>query len=165
MAKKDSGKKKKDKKGSGAADTVDAVRSAVERALPDGSKERGAQIVDEVAKAVMKVRESLEQHGVLDELGKLRHEVESLARRVANLEKPTAAKPAATRAGSTATRSKASRSTSTRKPAATRSRSTSAKSTASKSATTRKPAASRSRSTSSKRSSTRSRGSGSSSSS
>src|SRR4051794_38206435 len=110
MAKKDA-KKKKDKKGSGTADTVEAVRSAVERALPEGSKERGSQIVDEVARAVTRVRESLEQHGVFDELGRLRGEVETLARRVANLERPGTASPstastsAPTKARSTATKS------------------------------------------------------------
>jgi RNA polymerase primary sigma factor len=147
MAKKD-GKKKKDKKGSGAADTVEAVRSAVERALPEGSKDRGSQIVDEVARAVTKVRESLEQHGVFDELGKLRAEVETLARRVANLERPSAA-----RGTTTASRPAASKS------AATRSRSTAAKKPATRKSTTRKPAASRSTSTKRARSTTTKRAS------
>src|SRR3954468_16452520 len=87
MPKKD---KKKDKKGSGATDAVEAVRSAVERALPEGSKERGAQIVDEVARAVTRVRESLEQHGVIDELRGRRPEIEGPARGVAAPERPGA---------------------------------------------------------------------------
>jgi hypothetical protein len=159
MPKKD--KKKKDKKGSGAADTIESVRSAVERALPEGSKERGAQIVDEVARAVTRVRGSLEQHGVLDELGRLRTEVESLARRVANLERPSAStgasrttapsKPATTRSRSTASRSTGTRAASSRSTAAKSSpKSTAAKprSTAAKSSAAKKPAASRSRSSS-----------------
>jgi hypothetical protein len=158
MAKKD-GKKKKDKKGSGSADTVDAVRSAVERALPEGSKDRGAQIVDEVAKAVTKVRESLEQHGVFEELGKLRTEVEGLARRVGNLEKPSstastrstpARKPAATRSRSTAAKASPAAGAA-KKPAASRSRSTASRSTAAKKpATPRSSGSSRSRSSSSR---------------
>jgi len=169
MAKKD--KKKKDTKGSGAADTIESVRSAVERALPEGSKERGSQIVDEVARAVTRVRESLEQHGVLDELGKLRAEVESLARRVGNLERPSAStgtgtspstaasKPAATRSRATGTRSTGTRASSSRSTAsrASSSRSAASKPAAKKPATrsaASKPAAkkpaTRSRSTSSR---------------
>ena len=167
MAKKNS-KKKKDKKGSGAADTVEAVRGAVERALPEGSKERGREIVDEVARAVTRVRESLEERGVLEELKGLRTEIENLARRVGALERPgakpaegtTAATPVASRARSTS-----SRSTAAKKPAARRStaaKSTAAKkpaasrSTAAKSSTARKPAA---KSTSSRATGTRSRSS------
>ena len=136
MAKKDG--KRKDRKGSGAADTVEAVRNAVERALPEGSRDRGRELVDEVARAVTRVRESLEQHGVFDEMGKLRNEVESLARRVANLERPGATTKAATssrpaKATSTAakrTRSKTSSTKrSTTKRPATRSSSTKATST------------------------------------
>ena len=154
MAKKD--KKAKGKKGSGAADTVEAVRSAVERALPEGSKERGSQIVDEVARAVARVRESLEEHKVLDDLKALRNEIEALARRVAALERPGSsaapAKPAATRTArrSTAKRSTAKRSTAKRSTAkrSTAKRSTTTRKAASSTAkrsTTRKPAASRSR--------------------
>jgi hypothetical protein len=157
MAKKDS-KKKKDKKGSGAADTVDAVRSAVERALPDSSKERGGQIVDEVARAVTKVRESLEQHGVLDELGKLRAEVETLARRVTSLERPgSAAQPTTPARSTTASRSTRTRSTAS-KPAA---RKPAAKKPAAKKPAARKPAASRSTGTRARSTATRSRTSGS----
>ena len=130
MAKKDG--KKKDKRGSGAADTVEAVRSAVERALPEGSRERGRELVDEVARAVTRVRESLEQHGVFDELGKLRGEVESLARRVANLERPGAP------AKSTTSAAKAKSS------ATKRARSKTATSTAAKAASTKSAATKRS---------------------
>ena len=143
MAKKD--KKSKGKKGSGAADTVEAVRSAVERALPEGSKERGSQIVDEVARAVTRVRESLEEHKVLDDLKGLRNEIEALARRVGALERPGSssapAKPAATRTAKrpTAKRSTAKRSTAKR---STAKRSTAKRSTAKRSTTTRKAASS-----------------------
>ena len=175
MAKKD--KKKKDKTGSDAAETVEAIRSAVERALPAGSKERGRELVDEVARAVTRVRQSLEERGVFDELRGLRGEIENLARRVTALEgsrgpasssrsgttrttsrTPSAAKstasrasrPAASRASSgTKSTSSRAKSTAAKKPAASRSRSTAAKSGASSTAA-KKPAASRSRSTSSR---------------
>src|SRR5215216_4870685 len=172
MAKKD--KKKKDKTGSDAAETVEAIRSAVERALPAGSKERGRELVDEVARAVTRVRQSLEERGVFDELRGLRGEIENLARRVTALEgsrgpasssrsgttrttsrTPSAAKSTASRASrpaaSSGTKSTSSRakSTAAKKPAASRSRSTAAKSGASSTAA-KKPAASRSRSTSSR---------------
>jgi hypothetical protein len=152
MAKKDAKKNKKDKKGSGPADTVDAVRSAVERALPEGSKERGAQIVDEVARAVTRVRESLEQHGVFDELGKLRNEVESLARRVASLERPSSTPASTTKARSTASKPATSRSRSTATKASRTTTSKASRSTTSKTRTTKKPSSSRtkSRSTSSR---------------
>jgi hypothetical protein len=157
MAKKD-GKKKKDTKGSGAADTVEAVRSAVERALPEGSRDRGRELVDEVARAVSRVRVSLEQHGVFEELGKLRNEVETLARRVANLERPgttarstgttTTTTPRTTKAA--ATRSKASAS----KRSRTKASSTKA---ASAKTSSRTKAASTKRSSTTKRSASRSK--------
>jgi hypothetical protein len=143
MAKKKD-KKAKGKKGSGPADTVEAVRSAVERALPEGSKERGSQIVDEVARAVTRVRESLEDHGIFDDLKGLRTEIESLARRVGALERPGAAsaKPAATR---TTTKRAASKRASTKS-------SRSGTKRASSRSTTKKPSSSRS---TAKRSTTR----------
>jgi hypothetical protein len=84
MAKKD--KKKKDKKGSDAADTVEAVRSAVERtfqATAEGAattSKRTRTLVDEIAHAAARVRDSLE------DVRSLRAEIEALARRVAALE-------------------------------------------------------------------------------
>ena len=125
----------------------------------DSPQDRGREIVDEVAKAVGRIREELTQRNIADDLKGLRSEVETLARRVAALEVPgrgssTAAKP----------RTTASRSTAARKPAA--SRSTAAKKpAASRSTAAKKPAASRSRSTTtrSRSTSTRSRSSGSSS--
>jgi hypothetical protein len=97
MAKSD--KKKKDKKGSGV-DAVEVVR------------DRGKEIVDEVARAVTRVRQSFEEHGVIDELRNLRTEVEALARRVGELEgevrKATAPKPTRSRTRSPAAKSPAS---------------------------------------------------------
>jgi hypothetical protein len=148
MAKKD--KKAKGKKSSGAADTVEAVRSAVERALPEGSKERGSQIVDEIARAVTRVRESLEEHKVLDDLKGLRTEIETLARRVAALERPGAssrAKPAATSTAkrSTTKRATAKRSTTKRataKRSTTKRASTAKRSTTKRASTAKKPSSS-----------------------
>jgi hypothetical protein len=145
----------------------------------DSPQDRGREIVDELAKAVGRIREELSQRNISDDLKGLRGEVESLARRVAALEVPgrgssssrstAAAKPAASRstaarkpAASRSTAAKkptASRSTAARKPAA--SRSTAAKKpAASRSTAAKKPAASRSTTTRSRSTSTRSRSSG-----
>jgi hypothetical protein len=156
MAKKDS-KKKKDKKGSGAQDPVEAVRSAVERTLKgtgENAGKRGRDLVEEVAGAASRFREAMGDLKVLDDL---KAEVASLRQRVAALE-GSSAKPAAARrtpARSTAARSTAAKSTGT---AASRSRSTASKPAAKKPAA-RKPAAStRSRSTGTRSTSTRSTG-------
>src|SRR6201989_604039 len=95
MAKKDS--KKKDKKDP-QQDTVDAIRAAVERGLQlsaegaQATQKRTRELVDEIATAAGRVRHTLEDMKVLDELKRLRTEVEALASRVASLER---AKPAA----------------------------------------------------------------------
>src|SRR5918997_794234 len=96
MAKKD--KKKKDKKGS---DAVEAVRSAVERTFQAttegaaGTQKRTRALVDEVAHAASRIRETIEELRVLEDVRGLRREIEALARRVAALEvresKPAAA--------------------------------------------------------------------------
>ena len=114
MAKKD--KKKKDKKGSDAADTVEAVRSAVERtfqATAEGAattSKRTRTLVDEIAHAAARVRESLE------DVRGLRAEIEALARRVAALETRSEApsRPAPAKRRATAKR------TAKAKPAKTR---------------------------------------------
>src|SRR3954462_9135689 len=99
MAKKDS--KKKDKKDA-PQDTADAIRSAVGRGLQlsaegaQATRERTRELVDEIASAAGRVRQSFEDMRVLDELKRLRGEVEALAGRVAALERPGAAKPSAT---------------------------------------------------------------------
>jgi polyhydroxyalkanoate synthesis regulator phasin len=156
MAKKD--KKKSKKKDTPGADAVGAVRSAVEKTFhatadsAQSTRTRAQDLVDEVAAAAARVREMIEQVGVMEDLKGLRGEVEGLARRVAQLEgsrssKPatstrsTASKPAARKsaarkpASSRAKRASSSRSTSR----STSSRSTSSRSTASKSSGTRKP--------------------------
>jgi len=91
MAKKD--KKKKDKqKGSDAADAVEAVRSAVERTFQATSEgaattsKRTRNLVDEVAAAASRIRETIEDLKVVEDVKGMRSEIEGLARRVAALE-------------------------------------------------------------------------------
>jgi hypothetical protein len=128
--------KKKDKKDGGQAEAVDAIRSAIERGLQisaegaQATRERTRELVDEIAHAAGRVRQSLEDMRVLDELRRLRTEVEALGARVSALERPgspasssrsaSAAKPAT----STASRSRAKKSTSARKSTAKKSTST-----------------------------------------
>src|SRR3954454_17150470 len=91
---KDKKKDKKDKKEdkSVEADALAAVRSAVERTLQasvegaSATRERTREIVDEIAAAANRVRGTLEDMKVLDEVKRLRREVEALASRVASLE-------------------------------------------------------------------------------
>jgi hypothetical protein len=146
MAKRDG--KKKDKKDA-QQDAADMIRSGIERAIAlsaegaQATRERTREVVDEITAAAGRVRQSLEDMRVLDEVKRLRTEVEALASRVASLEapgrrsasKPAASKPAATK---TTTRSRA-------KSTSSRSRKTTArKSTARKSTAAKKPAARRS---------------------
>src|SRR5918996_2805912 len=91
MAKKD--KKKKDKeKGSDATDAIEAVRSAVERTFQATSEgaattsKRTRTLVDEIGHAAARVRETLEELKVLEDVRGLRAEIEALARRIAALE-------------------------------------------------------------------------------
>ena len=124
MAKKD--KKKKDRKGSDAAEAVEAVRSAVERTFQAttegaaGTQKRTRALVDEIAHAAARVRETLEELRVLEDVRGLRGELQSLARRVAALEgrgakaasttsQPATAKRAPAKRASTAKRSTAKR--------------------------------------------------------
>jgi hypothetical protein len=89
MAKKN---KKKDKRGSDAADAVEAVRSAVERTFQAttegaaGTQKRTRALVDEVAHAAARIRETIEDLRMLEDVRGLRQEVASLASRVAALE-------------------------------------------------------------------------------
>ena len=83
------------------ADAVGAVRTAVERTFQatadsaQSTRTRAQDLVDEVAGAAGRVREMIEDIRVLEDLKRLRTEVETLTRRVAALEdKPAAAKPA-----------------------------------------------------------------------
>ncbi len=111
MAKKDK-KSTKKKDGKDPTDVVDAVRGAVERTLQGGG-EGGRNLLDDVASAAQRIRESFDDLRVLEDVRGLRAEVEALSRRVAELEKQ-AAKPATAAAPKPATASKPA----ARKPAA-----------------------------------------------
>ena len=148
MAKKD--KKKSKKKDNPGADAVGAVRTAVERTFhatadqAQSTRTRAQDLVDEVAGAAGRLREMVEQLGVLEDIKK---QVEALSSRVAALERGGgSAKPAATTSRKpAASRKRAARKTSARKTAArkTAARKTVARKTAAKSSGTRKAASSR----------------------
>src|SRR5919202_1380719 len=122
MGKKD--KKKKDKQGSGATDAVEAVRSAVERTFQAttegaaGTQKRTRELVDEVVRAAARIRETIEDLRVLEDVRGLRTEVENLARRVAALEvgdgKPAASPTTSSSAGDSRPAAAKSRSTASR---------------------------------------------------
>ena len=123
-------KNKKDKKDGAQAEAVDSIRAAIERGLQlsaegaQATRERTRELVDEIASAAGRVRQSFEDMRVLDELRRLRNEVEALGARVSALERPSvsstspaaAAKPATSRAS----RSRAKKSTAARKATSTR---------------------------------------------
>jgi polyhydroxyalkanoate synthesis regulator phasin len=110
MAKKD--KKKKDTGESGAADAVEAVRAAVERTFrattegAAGTQKRTRELVDEVAHAAARIRETIEDLRVLEDVRGLRAEIEELSRRVALLEAADRAKSTAAKPRTTTTRAK-----------------------------------------------------------
>src|SRR3954452_13776097 len=122
MAKKDK-QAKKDKAGGSAADAVDAIRSAIERGLEGAglTEKRQREVVEQVTGAAARIRQTLEDLRVLEEVKDLRAQVERLAARVGELE-------GAARSRATATRSTAPRSTAARS-GGTGSRSTASKST------------------------------------
>src|SRR5215212_6643749 len=97
MAKKDKKKSKQDNK---PADAVGAVRTAVERTFQatadsaQSTRTRAQDLVDELAGAATRVREMLEDINVLEDLKRLRGEVETLRTRVAALEQKPAVSPA-----------------------------------------------------------------------
>src|SRR5829696_3101594 len=99
MPKKDKKAAKKDKSRD-PADVVEAVRGAVERTFQataggtEGARDRGRSLLDDVASAAQRIRESFDDLRVLEDVRGLRAEIEALSRRVAELEKQ-AAKPAA----------------------------------------------------------------------
>src|SRR5918993_3555778 len=99
MAKKDKKNSKKDT-GRETADVVDAVRGAVERTFQataggtEGARDRGRNLLDDVASAAQRIRESFDDLRVLEDVRGLRTEIEALSRRVAELEKKQAAAPA-----------------------------------------------------------------------
>lgn len=89
MAKKN---KKKDKNGSDAAEAVEAVRSAIERTFQAtsegaaGTQKRTRALVDEVAHAAARIRETIEDLRVLEDVRGLRQEIQALTSRVGALE-------------------------------------------------------------------------------
>ena len=128
MAKKD--KKKSKKKDNPGTDAVGAVRTAVERTFhatadqAQSTRTRAQDLVDEVAGAAGRLREMVDQLGVLEDIKK---QVEALSNRVAALERGGgSAKPAAT---------------TSRKPAASRKRAASRTRAASRKPAARKTAA------------------------
>ena len=106
MPKKDKKAAKKDK-GRDSADVVDAVRGAVERTFQattggtEGARDRGRSLLDDVASAAQRIRESFDDLRVLEDVRGLRAEIGALSKRVAELEKQTA-KPAAPASASAA---------------------------------------------------------------
>ena len=99
MPKKEKKAAKKDK-GRDPADVVDAVRGAVERTFQattggtEGARDRGRSLLDDVASAAQRIRESFDDLRVLEDVRGLRAEIAALSKRVAELEKQTA-RPAA----------------------------------------------------------------------
>src|SRR5215217_5985410 len=99
MAKKDK-KAPKKKDARDPSDVVDAVRGAVERTFQatagqtEHARDRGRGLLDEVASAAQRIRESFDDLRVLEDVRGLRAEIQSLSERVAALER-AAAKPAA----------------------------------------------------------------------
>src|SRR5918996_6496756 len=87
------------------ADVVEAVRGAVERTFQattggtEGARDRGRSLLDDVASAAQRIRESFDDLRVLEDVRGLRAEIEALSRRVAELEKQVAAKPAGSSSG------------------------------------------------------------------
>jgi BMFP domain-containing protein YqiC len=125
MAKKD--KKKKADNSSDAADPLESFRGAVERMLrattegASGARKVSREIVNEVAQGAARAREALE------DIKRLRGEVENLASRVGALEDRVAKLPAARSRASSSSRaaaSKASGSGSSSRPAAAKTKST-----------------------------------------
>jgi cell division septum initiation protein DivIVA len=142
MAKKDKKGAKKDKPRE-PADVVDAVRGAVERTFQataggtETARDRGRSLLDDVANAAQRIRESFDDLRVLEDVRGLRAEIEALSRRVAELEK-AAAKPAAAKpAASSAAKPARSGAAAAAKPAAGR-RTPAARSTSARSTTARK---------------------------
>src|SRR5215218_2745989 len=132
MPKKDKKDSKKDK-GREPADVVEAVRGAVERTFQattggtEGARDRGRNLLDDVASAAQRIRESFDDLRVLEDVRGLRAEIEALSRRVAELEKQVA-KPAAAPARAAATEPAAAKSAPARRAPAKRT--TAAKGTA-----------------------------------
>jgi hypothetical protein len=144
MAKKDK-QAKKDKSGGTASDAVDAIRSAIERGLEGAglTDKRQREVVEQVTAAAGRIRKTLDDLKVVDEVHEMRAQLETLAARVAELESSArtrvtgaarAASSRATNSGTTTTTTRA-RSSTAAKPRSTSTRS----STAAKSSGAAKP--------------------------
>jgi hypothetical protein len=168
MPKKDKKAAKKDK-GREPTDVVEAVRGAVERTFQataggtEGARDRGRSLLDDVASAAQRIRESFDDLRVLEDVRGLRAEIEALSRRIGELEKqvakpaaaaaaapakPAAAKPAAPARSAPARRAPAKRTTPAKAPAKPSAAGTAARTTGPKpkpkpATTRRKPAAPR----------------------
>jgi cell division septum initiation protein DivIVA len=100
MPKKDKKAAKKEKSRE-PADVVEAVRGAVERTFQatagqtEGARDRGRNLLDDVASAATRIRESFDDLRVLEDVRGMRAEIEALGKRVAELEKKQAAAPTA----------------------------------------------------------------------
>jgi len=125
MPKKDKKKASESKKDKGRdpADVVDAVRGAVERTFQattggtEGARDRGRSLLDDVASAAQRIRESFDDLRVLEDVRGLRAEIEALNRRVAELESKQAA-PAGAAAKTAPARRAPARRTTAKTPAA-----------------------------------------------
>jgi hypothetical protein len=150
MAKKDK-QAKKDKPGGAAADAVDAIRSAIERTLEGAglTEKRQREVVDQVSAAAGRIRQTLDDLQVVDEVREMRTQVETLAARVAELESGArtrvtgaarAAGSRATNSGATGTRSGPASAGAKRKTTTTRSSTTAKAKTSGTRAKAAKPA-------------------------
>ena len=87
------GKKKKGDERDAARDAVDAIRSAFEGAIAmtagsaQETRERAQGLLDEIGAAAGRVRQTIEDVNLLEELRGLRGDLEKLARRVGDLER------------------------------------------------------------------------------
>ncbi len=140
-------KNKKDKQDAAASDPIEAVRAAIERTFhatsegAAGTQKRTRQLVDEVTHAAARIRETIEELRVLDEVKGLRNEIEALGRRIAALEaRDSTPKPAAS---STASRARTTRTAPSRSKSTGTTRAKSTGTTRAKPAAAKKPAAAR----------------------
>lgn len=130
MAKKKSSKKQ-------PAQAADAVRSAVDQAFQAGqaqfSRERAAELVDDLSQVAGRLREALDDLRPIgiEDIKELSDKLDKLEARVAKLEKPatTTRRAPAKRTTAAAKRTTTSRSTAAKKPAAKRTTASTAKRT------------------------------------
>jgi hypothetical protein len=133
MAKKD---KQKDKHG-GAGDAVDAIRSTIERAIEGAglTEKRQREFVEQVSSAAGRIRQTMDDLRVVDEVREMRAQLEALASRVGQLE--SGARGRVTGAARRTTAASTSATGATPRPRATSTRSTSTRSTGTRAAGTK----------------------------